>query len=68
MPDRRPDPDALLAFEIVRRTIEKGVLMFSPVGLGGGTVKICPPLVINEEAMNESLDAFEEAVKEAIAA
>ena len=60
------DPDAALAFDIVRRTIEKGVLMFSPVGLGGGTVKICPPLVINEEAMNESLDAFEEAVKEAV--
>ena len=61
------DPDAVLAFDIVRRTIEKGVLMFSPVGLGGGTVKICPPLVINEEAMNESLDAFEEAVAEAFA-
>ncbi len=61
------DPDAMLAFDIVRRTIEKGVLMFSPVGFGGGTVKICPPLVINEEAMNESLDAFEEAVKEAVA-
>ncbi len=60
------DPDAQLAFEIVKRCIEKGVLMFSPVGLGGGTVKICPPLVINEEAMNESLNAFEEAVKEAI--
>jgi 4-aminobutyrate aminotransferase/(S)-3-amino-2-methylpropionate transaminase len=62
------DPDAQLAFDIVRRTIEKGVLMFSPVGLGGGTVKICPPLVINEEAMNESLDAFEEAVAEVVAA
>ena len=61
------DPDAGLAFDIIRRTIEKGVLMFSPVGLGGGTVKICPPLVINEAAMNESLDAFEDAVKEAVA-
>ena len=61
------DPDPVLAFDIVRRTIEKGVLMFSPVGLGGGTVKICPPLVINEDAMNESLDAFEEAVTEALA-
>ena len=47
--------------------LEKGVLLFSPVGFGGGTVKICPPLVINEEAMTESLNVFEEAVREALA-
>ncbi len=41
--------------------------MFSPVGFGGGTVKICPPLVINEEAMRESLAVFREAVAEAVA-
>jgi len=35
--------------------------MFSPVGLGGGTIKICPPLNINEEALRESLDVFEDA-------
>ena len=44
------EPDGALAARIVERCIEKGVLMFSPVGFGGGTVKICPPLVINEEA------------------
>jgi 4-aminobutyrate aminotransferase/diaminobutyrate-pyruvate transaminase/4-aminobutyrate aminotransferase/(S)-3-amino-2-methylpropionate transaminase len=61
------EPDGDLAWEIIERCLEKGVLMFSPVGFGGGTVKICPPLVINEAAMTESLDAFEEAVHEAIA-
>jgi 4-aminobutyrate aminotransferase/(S)-3-amino-2-methylpropionate transaminase len=61
------EPDGDLAWNIVENCIQKGVLMFSPVGFGGGTVKICPPLVINEEAMNESLDAFEEAVREALA-
>ncbi len=61
------EPDADLAWNIVEKSIEKGVLMFSPVGFGGGTVKICPPLVINEEALSESLDAFEEAVHEALA-
>lgn len=62
------EPDGDLAFDIVERCLAKGVLMFSPVGFGGGTVKICPPLVINEEAMRESLAVFAEAVQEAVAA
>lgn len=62
------EPDSDLAWEIVQRSIEKGVLMFSPVGLGGGTVKIAPPLVITEEAVLESCAAMEEAVEEALAA
>lgn len=62
------DPDPALAFEIVKRSIEKGLLMFSPVGPGGGTVKICPPLMISEEALADSLDVFREAVGEAVAA
>jgi 4-aminobutyrate aminotransferase/diaminobutyrate-pyruvate transaminase/4-aminobutyrate aminotransferase/(S)-3-amino-2-methylpropionate transaminase len=62
------NPDADLAFDIVRRTVEKGVLMFGPVGPGGSTVKICPPLVISPEAIEESAAAFEEAVAEAVAA
>ena len=57
------DPDAALAFEIVKRSIEKGLLMFSPVGPGSGTVKICPPLMISEEGL-----AFREAVDEAVVA
>ncbi|MCW5978895.1 MAG: aspartate aminotransferase family protein [Bryobacteraceae bacterium] len=60
------EPDGDLAWEAVRRSIEKGVLMFSPVGLGGGAVKICPPLVISEEAVAESVAAFEEAFAEAV--
>ena len=42
--------------------------MFAPVGVGLGTIKICPPLMITEEALNESLDVFEEAFTEAVAA
>jgi len=59
------EPDGDLAFETVRRSIERGVLMFSPVGFGGATIKICPPLVITDEAIGESLEAFEEAFSEA---
>jgi 4-aminobutyrate aminotransferase/diaminobutyrate-pyruvate transaminase/4-aminobutyrate aminotransferase/(S)-3-amino-2-methylpropionate transaminase len=62
------DPDGDLAWEVVRRSIEKGVLMFSPVGFGGGTVKIAPPLVINEDAVLESAGVLEEAFAEATVA
>src|SRR5262249_50314493 len=44
-------PDADLAWDVVERSMERGVLMFSPVGFGGATVKIAPPLVISETAM-----------------
>jgi 4-aminobutyrate aminotransferase-like enzyme len=60
------EPDGDLAWDIVQRSVEKGVLMFSPVGHGGGTVKISPPLVITEDALRDSLSALEEAVGEAV--
>ena len=61
------EPDGALAFDVVRRSIEKGLLMFAPVGFGGGTVKICPPLVITEAAVRDGLDALGEAFSEALA-
>lgn len=61
-------PDGDLARDIVHRSLEKGVLMFSPVGNLGSTIKICPPLVITREAIEESFEAFEEAVQEAVTA
>jgi 4-aminobutyrate aminotransferase-like enzyme len=48
--------------------MEKGVLMFSPVGFGGATIKIAPPLVITAEAIEESVSVLEEALREALAA
>ncbi|HLK22104.1 MAG TPA: aminotransferase class III-fold pyridoxal phosphate-dependent enzyme [Bryobacteraceae bacterium] len=59
--DGPASPDADLAFEVVRHCYERGVLMFAPVGFGGGTVKIAPPLMITEEAILESTAVLEEA-------
>ena len=63
--DLEPDGDA--AFSIVERCIEKGLLMFAPVGVGGATVKIAPPLITPREATLDGLTAFEEAVSQVLA-
>ncbi len=60
------DPDGDLAWEVVERCVEQGLLMFSPVGFGGGTVKISPPLVIHEAAILEGLAVLEEVLTEAV--
>lgn len=62
----KTEPDGDLAWRVVERSIEKGVLMFAPVGFGGATVKICPPLVITEAALRESLQTFGEAFAESL--
>lgn len=62
------EPDGNLAWDVVRRAVEKGVLMFSPVGHGGATIKICPPLVITEAAILDSVAALAEAFAEALSA
>jgi 4-aminobutyrate aminotransferase-like enzyme len=55
------EPNSDLAFDVVQRAMEKGVLMFAPVGFGMATVKISPPLVIAQEAITESVSVLEEA-------
>jgi len=60
------EPDGKLANDIVQRAVQKGLLMFSPVGFGGATVKICPPLVITEEAILDGASALEEAIEESL--
>jgi len=62
--DNTPDGD--LAFNIVRTCMEKGLLMFAPVGPDGGTVKIAPPLVSTKSAILEGLQVLGEAIAEAL--
>ena len=60
------EPWPELAGDIVRRCVEKGLLLFAPVGYSGASVKISPPLIINEEAVREGVSVLEEAIEEAI--
>ena len=56
-------PDHETAWEVVRRCVESGVMLFAPVGVGGGAIKINPPLTITKEAFREGLEVVSDAVK-----
>ncbi len=60
------EPDGDLAVRIVERCIQKGLLMFSPVGLGGGLLKIAPPLTTTQDAIEEGVGVLDEAIEEVI--
>lgn len=60
------EPDATVAGAIVRRSVEKGLMLFAPVGYGGASVKISPPLVIGEDAIREGVSTLEEAIEEVL--
>jgi 4-aminobutyrate aminotransferase-like enzyme len=59
-------PDADTATRINVACYQKGLLMFAPVGVAGECLKICPPLVISEEALGESIAVFGEACDEVL--
>jgi len=65
-PGSELEPDGETAFDIVERCVEKGLLMFAPVGAGSATVKIAPPLSTSQEALAEELAVFEEATAEIV--
>ncbi|MHC4915064.1 MAG: aspartate aminotransferase family protein [Planctomycetota bacterium] len=60
------EPDGEAAFDVVERCVEKGLLMFAPVGAGSASVKIAPPLSTGKEELDDALAAFEEAVTEIV--
>ena len=61
---REPDHD--LAHRVIENAFYRGLLLFSPVGAWGQTVKIAPPLTIPKAAILEGLAVLEESVDEAI--
>ena len=58
------EPDGEAALRINERCLEKGLLMFAPVGIEHECIKICPPLTIPEDALAESLAVLNEACDE----
>jgi 4-aminobutyrate aminotransferase-like enzyme len=61
------EPNEPLAWNCIRRCFESGLLFFCPVGFGGATWKIAPPLTITPEAMAEALTVMEEVLKAELA-
>ena len=60
------DPNYELAWDVINLCFHKGLMMFAPVGLGGGCVKIAPPLCITAEALNEGCSVIREALGELV--
>ncbi len=60
------EPNAPLAGDVIRRCVEKGLLFFAPVGYGGASVKISPPLIVTEEPLREGIAVLEEALQEVL--
>ena len=60
------EPNYELAWEVVNLCFRKGLMLFAPVGVGGGCVKIAPPLCINKDALIEGCSIIAEALDEAI--
>ena len=60
----RKAPDVNLAFLVVERCIEKGLMLFSPVGIS--CVKIAPPLITTEDEIREGCEVMNEAIAEVL--
>ncbi len=60
-----PDPDT--AWLVTKKCVEAGLLLFAPVGVGGGAIKLNPPLMITEEALKEGLGVVRQAVAQVCA-
>ncbi|HOG49036.1 MAG TPA: aspartate aminotransferase family protein [Lentisphaeria bacterium] len=62
------EPDAASALAINERCMQKGLLMFAPVGLGGGCIKIAPPLTTPKDALEEGIAVLAESIAEVFGA
>lgn len=60
------DPDPDVAFSVVEKAVEKGLLLFGPVGFKGATIKICPPLIITKDQVADGLAALNESFDEVL--
>jgi 4-aminobutyrate aminotransferase-like enzyme len=58
------EPDYELAWNVVNLCFRRGLLLFAPVGVGGGCVKIAPPLCITKGAVAEGCGVIRQAIKD----
>jgi 4-aminobutyrate aminotransferase / (S)-3-amino-2-methylpropionate transaminase / 5-aminovalerate transaminase len=61
---KTPDPDT--AVRINLKCLQKGLLMFAPVGIAGECIKISPPLMIEIDALKESIQVLSDACDEVL--
>ena len=55
------EPDGELTHRIVDRAVKRGLMLFAPVGIGGATIKICPPLMLDAPGVDDAVLALREA-------
>jgi 4-aminobutyrate aminotransferase / (S)-3-amino-2-methylpropionate transaminase / 5-aminovalerate transaminase len=60
------EPNYELAWDVINLCFRKGLLMFAPVGIGCGCIKIAPPLCINKGAVIEGCAVIRECIKELV--
>lgn len=58
------EPDGKLAFDITESCFQQGLLMFAPVGYGGATIKICPPLCVTQEQIDDGIAVMDESFRD----
>lgn len=60
------EPNGPLALKVITRCVEQGLMFFAPVGYGGASVKISPPLTVTEEPLREGIAVLEEVLAEVL--
>ena len=56
------EPDGATALAVNLECFHRGLLMFSPVGMGSATIKVSPPLTFTDDALRESIGVLEESI------
>jgi 4-aminobutyrate aminotransferase-like enzyme len=58
------DPNPEAAWQFTWEAVKRGIMLFAPVGVGGCAVKINPPLIIGQDALEEGLSVLNEIAGE----
>jgi 4-aminobutyrate aminotransferase-like enzyme len=61
------EPNHALAHRVIEECFRRGLLIFAPVGFGGGGIKLCPPLLMEAAALHEGFDVLRESFAAAVA-